>query len=154
MTTRLVRTIVACAALLIIAASAACDDDDNGDSGAPDETPAATTTRVAPTPGAATSPATGATPGAPAGNAEVVGIVGAVNQAENRIEINRLSGADVSVVLITPATRILSPEGRTLTLGDLRPSDRIIAAGEVETGEMTAERVEIQPVVPGASPGG
>jgi hypothetical protein len=126
----------------------ACSGDDDG---AVESSPVATASRVAVTPG---PDVTSAAPSPDTDNREVVGIVGAVNQADNRIEINRLSGADVEAVLVTSATRILSGQGRPLTLADLRPSDRIIAKGTVDGAELTADRVEIQAVLPGASPGG
>ena len=125
----------------------ACAGDEDGEA---DASPVATASRVAVTPDAAATSPVSPDPG----NQEVVGIVGAVNQADSRIEINRLSGADVQVILVTPATRILSGQGRTLTLADLRASDRIIAKGAVDGAELTADRVEVQAVLPGASPGG
>jgi hypothetical protein len=152
---RPVRAVLASVALFTtVALVAACN---SGDSDPADTATPADPTRTAQTPlpgstavAASPQPAGSQVPG----NGQVVGIVGAVNEADNRIEINRLSGANVGAVLVTPATRILSGQGRPLTLGDLRPSDRIIASGEVLGAEMTADRVEIQPVLPGASPGG
>jgi hypothetical protein len=156
MNRRLIRLLLASAAVAL-AVGVACSDDEGDDDTA--DTPVAEASVAATsspaTPGAPTPAATAGDAATPAeGAQEVVGIVGAVNQAENRIEINRLSGADVTVVLVTPATEILSAQGRTLPLSALRASDRIIAAGEIAEGEMTADRVEIQPVRPGASPGG
>lgn len=146
--TRRVRTVILTLGVVsVVLGASAC----NGDDESPETTPLATSTRVAATARPEAS-VTAASPGT--ASQEVVGIVGAVNQGDNRIEINRLSGADVNVVLVSPATRILSGQGRPLTLAELRPSDRIIASGTVDGTEMMAKRVEIQAVLPGASPGG
>ena len=77
-----------------------------------------------------------------------------MNEAQDTIQITRLSGADVTTIVVDGATVIASPTGGTLDLGDLRPSDRIIARGEVDGGELAAQRIDVQASVPGASPGG
>jgi len=146
------RTVAAAMICLLTLAGlvlAACDD---GNGNAPADAPADTTRERAtaapqPTRGAAATPAEGT-------EVEVVGIVGAVSAADNHIEINRLSGADVDRIVVTGATRIQSASGNRLELGDLRPSDRIIATGVIDDGALTAAVITVQAGVPGASPGG
>lgn len=82
------------------------------------------------------------------------GIVGAVDEDARTIEINRLQGADVDVIEVDAGTRITSARGGTLRLGDLRPSDRIVARGTVEDGALVATEIEVGQVVPGSAPGG
>jgi hypothetical protein len=74
--------------------------------------------------------------------------------ATNRIEINQLSGADVSQIEVTPQTQIRRAVGGTLTLEQIRPSDRIVARGTVDGDTLTATRITLQEAVPGAQPGG
>jgi hypothetical protein len=133
---------------------AACGGDNGDDAaGAPAvRTPAATTTARTPAP-SATEPGTASTP-ASGGQVEVQGIVGAVDEDARTIEINRLQGADVGVIEVDASTRITSARGGTLRLGDLRPSDRIVARGTVEDGALVATEIEVGQVVPGSAPGG
>jgi hypothetical protein len=77
-----------------------------------------------------------------------------VNAATGVIEINQLSGASVTQVQVTAATSIRLARGGTATLESLRPSDRIVAEGTVEGDVLTATRITVQEVVPGAAPGG
>ncbi len=133
----------------------ACGGNDNGDDA--DVTPAANTpaaTAAAHTPepsvterGASSTPASG-------GEVEVQGIVGAVDEGARTITINRLQGADVSVIEVDSNTRITSARGGTLRLGDLRSSDRIVARGTIEDGVLIATEIAVGQVVPGAAPGG
>ena len=149
----LAKPIVAAALCLGLACGllTACSDDDGDDGGS--GTPAATSEARTPPASAATQdPVSSATPGDAA--QEVVGIVGAVNEAQSTIEITRLSGADVTTISVDGATLIVSPTGGALALGDLRPSDRIIARGAVDGDELAADRVDVQSAVPGAQPGG
>jgi hypothetical protein len=74
------------------------------------------------------------------------------------IEINRLSGAAVNRVETSTETRLRSPEGKALTLGQLRPSDRIVARGSLnERGDtLVAAEITVQSLdpAPGSGPGG
>jgi hypothetical protein len=127
----------------------ACDDDDDGAAGTVTNTmPASARTSTS----APTQPPASDTP-AP-GEAEVTGIVGAIVTGANTIEINQLSGADVTEIVVTPSTQLRRATGGSLTLAQIRPSDRIIARGAVEGSVLTASRVTVQDVVPGAQPGG
>lgn len=82
------------------------------------------------------------------------GIVGAVDEDARTITINRLQGADVGVIEVGASTRITSARGGTLRLGDLRPSDRIVARGTLEDGVLAATEIEVGQVVPGSGAGG
>lgn len=82
------------------------------------------------------------------------GIVGAVDEDARTIIINRLQGADIGIIEVDAGTRITSARGGTLRLGDLRPSDRIVARGTVEDGALVATEIEVGQVVPGSAPGG
>ncbi len=88
------------------------------------------------------------------GEVEVQGIVGAVDEDGRTIEINPLQGAVVEVIEVDAGTRITSARGPTLRLGDLRPSDRIIARGTLAGGVLVATEIEVGQAVPGAVPGG
>jgi len=94
------------------------------------------------------------TPGA--GDEEVTGIVGVVNVAARTIQIERRSGAAVTKIALDGSTAIRKAAGGTLTLGQIRPSDRIVARGAIsERGdELLASEITISQVVPGSSPGG
>jgi hypothetical protein len=151
----------AAAALLAFAliASVACGDDDDSPGNTATPTRAAATTVAATPTASANTPATAATSSAteapPAGGeSEVTGIVGAVDQGSNTIEITHLSGAAVTKVRVTSGTEIRRARGGNVTLAQIRPSDRIIAEGGVEGDVMTAREVTVQDVVPGAQPGG
>jgi hypothetical protein len=152
----------AVAALLLLGfiASVACgDDDDTPDAAAsPTRAGAAATSAATPT-SSANTPVNAATPSAtevpPTGDeSEVAGIVGAVDQGSNTIEITHLSGAAVTKVRVTSGTELRRARGGNITLAQIRPSDRIIAEGDVEGDVMTAREVTVQDVVPGAQPGG
>jgi len=124
-------------------------DDDEGNGSAATNTPSsnARTTTVSTVPPAAD-------PTTVTGEAEVTGIVGAVVSATSTIEINQLSGADVTQIEVTAGTQIRRATGGSLTLAQIRPSDRIIARGAVDGDVLTATAITIQDVVPGAQPGG
>ncbi len=133
----------------------ACGSSDDGDDvgGTPAASaPAATTTARTPAP-SATEPGAASTP-ASSGEVEVQGIVGAVDEDARTIIINRLQGADIGIIEVDAGTRITSACGGTLRLGDLRPSDRIVARGTVEDGALVATEIEVGQVVPGSAPGG
>jgi hypothetical protein len=90
-----------------------------------------------------------------AGEIEVTGIVGSVNLSSRTIQIDRIRGADVTQIDIAPATTMRYADGRPIGLGQVRPSDRIIAHGQLsERGSLVARLVEVQEVVPGSAPGG
>jgi hypothetical protein len=133
-----------------VAITSACGEDAS-DGGAPARTPtpsptAAAAPRTAPSGDGATQ-----TPG----DAEVTGIIGAVSTETSTIEITRVSGADVRRIEVTPATAIRGGRlGERRDLGDLRPSDRIVATGEVQGDTLVAREITVQSVVPGAHPGG
>jgi len=143
--------VVALIALLALTlAAVACDDDDAGTNAAATNTPQVNerTSALPPT----EPPAGGETPAT--AEEEVTGIVGAVVAGTSTIEINQLSGADVTQVAVTSATQIRRATGGSLTLAQIRPSDRIIARGAVEGAVLTASAITIQDVLPGAQPGG
>jgi len=103
------------------------------------------------------APATAAAQGSPQpGSDEVTGIVGSINASTRSIEIDRLSGANVTRITLGPATAIHTAGGGATTLAQIRPSDRIIARGSVsERGDaLIATEITVQSVVPGAQPGG
>lgn len=144
------------ASCFIAIAAAACSDDDGDTTPTALATVAATSEATQSAPTAAvtqTSSTPGANATAPAGD-EVRGIVGAVNTGTSVIEITRLSGAGVTRIGVSPATEIRRARGGTATLGEIRPSDRIIATGTVEDGVLEADRITVEDVVPGAQPGG
>jgi hypothetical protein len=138
-------------ALLSGAAAFACDD--SGATGeAPTRPPATSTVHATATQPAASQSAVVDT------EVEVTGIVGAVGASTGVIEINRLSGAAVNRIETSTETRLRSPEGRALTLGQLRPSDRIVARGSLnERGDtLVAAEITVQSLdpAPGSGPGG
>lgn len=139
---------------IAVALTVACGGDDDGGDRAtpptPDGSPAAT--RAASTPSRGGVPRPGETQDG--GEAvEVTGLAGVVNVAARTIEITRLSGAEVTRIEVTERTVITRGQGgETLTLADIRPSDRIIATGTLgEDGSFVAAEVEVQPE---PSPGG
>jgi hypothetical protein len=85
------------------------------------------------------------------GLVEVTGIIGAIDAGARVIEINRLSGADVTRISTDDATVLVSPQGARLQFLNLRPSDRIIARGTIDpaTGVLHGTRVEVSPAVSG-----
>jgi hypothetical protein len=89
------------AALLVFAA---CGDDGPGGASTPETGATPDVTVAVRTPAASPSPGDVETPAG--AEAEVQGIVGAVDEANRSIAINRLQGADVETVEIGPATRI------------------------------------------------
>jgi hypothetical protein len=132
---------------------AACDDDNDRviTIDEDDLSPVATAVDRSPVP---TSDAGEPTPPASGETVEVQGIIGAIDQELGVITINRLQGADIDRIEVGGATEIRSARGGTITIRDLRVSDRIIATGEVDDGVLVATRIEISQVVPGADPGG
>jgi len=152
------RLLFACAAVALLAA--AC-----GGSSSSSNTPAPT--RSSPTAGARTSaagttPAAGATSAAPAtatqygATVEVTGIVGIVNNALNQLNIQHLSGVNVRKISVDSRTSIKRASGGSLTLAEIRPSDRIIAQGKLNDRQDTllATLITVEQVVQGAQPGG
>jgi hypothetical protein len=144
--------------MIALTVGAACGDDgdDTGGIGDADVTRDAPATRIA-SPPARTTPAGTATTasGTPAAAvAEVRGIVGSVNAATNLISITRLSGADVDEIVVVTSTEIRDPDGGTVALRDIRPSDRIVARGEEDRGRLIASEITVEEAVPGAEPGG
>ena len=158
------RTALALVTLALVSGAwlTACDSgDDNGDStatpGAAATSPAKTSSAGDTTPKPAGTPSSVATAGvtAAAGSVEVRGIVGAVSAQNGTIEISRLSGADVTTIKTSSATRIRRARGGTATLAEIRSSDRIIATGTVNNrGALEATEIAVEDVVPGAAPGG
>jgi hypothetical protein len=144
-----------CAALLLVSLAlviAGCGGDDAGYAQPTGTRTMPAATRAAATPNGSSNTPAAQTPGA--GQDEVTGIVGAVVSATNTIEINQLSGADVTQVEVTADTQIRRATGGTLTLAQLRPSDRIVASGTVDGEVLVATRITVQDVVPGGAPGG
>lgn len=130
--------------------AAAC----RGDAADGDATPAHTATVVR-TPDGTTPRTPSRETTQAAGTDEVTGIIGAVSVETNIIEITRVSGADVRRIEVTPGTAIRGGRlGERRQLGDLRPSDRIVASGEVRGDTIIASEIAVQSVVPGADPGG
>lgn len=159
MTRKRAAALIAALSAIAIVGAACSDDGDGADDASPTAraTSAATSaaTRPAATAGAAqpsSTPAAGAT-SAPASD-EVRGIVGAVNAGERTITITRLSGAQVTRIIVSPTTEIRRARGGTATLSEIRPSDRIIAQGAVSGGALEATRITVEDVIPGAAPGG
>ena len=72
------------------------------------------------------------------------------------IQVTRLSGANVNQIAVQDSTRIRTADGNTSTFTQIRTSDRIIASGRLsDRGDaILADTITIQPVVPGAEPGG
>jgi len=72
------------------------------------------------------------------------------------IQVTRLSGANVNQIAVQDSTRIRTADGNTATFTQIRTSDRIIASGRLsDRGDaILADTITIQPVVPGAEPGG
>jgi len=146
-------------AAMLAAAAWSCGGDANKSEPAGSPTrassPAATASK-SPAP-SRTGPATAAAQGTPQpGAAEVTGIVGSVNASARSIEINRLSGANVTKITLDSSTSIRKAGGGTTTLTQIRSSDRIIARGTIsDRGDaLIATEITVQDVVPGAQPGG
>ncbi|HEY8171719.1 MAG TPA: hypothetical protein VIH21_01430 [Dehalococcoidia bacterium] len=142
--------------LLAFALAAACGGDDNTPAAATATKPAATQR-----PAVTQEPRPTASDAATqqAGAMEVAGIVGVVSASLRIIEINRLSGAAVNKIEISPATRIRSARGGNTALSDIHPSDRIVARGALNgRGDaIVATEITVQDVLPGApgsGPGG
>ena len=109
---------------------------------------------VASTSAAARTPTSGA---ADAGTVdEVTGIVGSVNAATRTILIDHLSGAPVTKITVDESTVIRRVSGDTITLREVRVSDRIVASGHLNDRQdaLVAAHVTVQDVLPGAQPGG
>jgi len=123
------------------------------------------TVAVSPTAASAAQSPAASTPGAggPASASpdsgtvdEVTGIVGSVSSATRTILIDRLSGASVTKITVDESTIIKRVSGDTITLGEVRVSDRIVASGHVNDRQdaLVATHVTVQDVIPGAQPGG
>jgi hypothetical protein len=140
-----------CAAVALLAA--ACG---GGSSDSTTATPAATPRAAATAPAAASSPAARATAGQPGATVEVTGIVGTVNAGQSQINIQHLSGVAVRKISVDSRTSIRKAGGGALTLGEIRPSDRIIAEGTLNDRQdmLLATQITVEQVVPGAQPGG
>jgi hypothetical protein len=147
-----------CAALVIAASLmfAACGDDDGSDRRPGD---------AAASPGISTvaDPSEDPAPTFPAvadetpesGVVEIRAIVGTVNLAAGTIIINQVEGEEVEMVEVTPNTEISSARGNLpLGIDDLGPSDRIVARGQIQNEVLVADEIVVQPVIPGAQPGG
>ena len=115
--------------------------------------PAAVASRSATPAGSTTAPATRAAAGE---NVELIGIVGTISASARVIQVTRLSGANVNQIAVQDSTRIRTADGNTATFTQIRTSDRIIASGRLsDRGDaIVADTITIQPVVPGAEPGG
>ncbi len=113
------------------------------------KSPAAAPTAAARTPSASASAAPGTVD-------EVTGIVGVVNTTTNTIQIDRLSGAPVRKISVDASTVIRRVSGDSITLGEVRISDRIVASGHLNDRQdaLVATHVTVQDVLPGAQPGG
>ena len=112
---------------------------------------------TSPAPAASTTALTPAASTADTGTVdEVTGIVGSVNVATHTILIDRLSGAPVVKITVDSSTVIRQVSGGTITLADVRVSDRIVASGHLNDREdaLVATHVTVQDVLPGAQPGG
>ena len=120
-------------------------------------TPAVGGVTPIPTPASATPNVTAAvTPPAAGASVEVTGIVGAVSAATQTIEIRRLQGANVTRLEVGPRTVIRKAAGGTAQLGDIKPSDRLVARGVLnDRGDtLVATEITVQDIRPGAQPGG
>jgi hypothetical protein len=136
-------------AFVLSVVAAACGDDED----TPGPTPRSTPSTAAPTTSRGT-PDPQPTDDSSADRIEVTGIIGSVNPATRVIEITRLSGADVRRVQASAATVIVDGRGNRLQLGDLKPSDRIIARGGAGgAGVLVASEIEISAVTGGPSGG-
>jgi hypothetical protein len=132
-----------------IVATTACGDDE--DSEGPTATPPATRTAAPLTPQSTPEPnatSSGET-------IEVQGVVGAVDARAGIIEIRATGGSSVTTIELAPGAEIKSPNGATLQLADIHPSDRIVASGVPGAGPeiLVADVVTAQQVVPGGPPG-
>jgi hypothetical protein len=142
--------------LVALAATSCSDDDDNGDVAVTATPPAAEATQpIASTEApSATEPA-----GAPtsSGAIEVQGVVGAVDEAGRTIEF-RPTGAEqrFNKIFVPQNAEIRTASGASIPLSSIRPSDRIIATGQVGDAPdvLISGEVTVQAVVPGAQPGG
>ena len=101
------------------------------------------------------TPASRSTPPATGGQVvEVAGIVGSVDVGARTIRINRLSGAPVDRITLGPGAAVRAAGGAPIALGQVRVSDRIVAAGRIDTsGALVAEEITVSGVV-SDSPGG
>jgi hypothetical protein len=129
---------------------------------APERSPAAvraTPRASTPSSGSAT-PSVSGTPAptriAPGETVELTGVVGTITSATRTIQITRLSGPNVNQIEVQDSTRIRKADGGSETFALIRTSDRIIANGRInDRGDaLVADQITVQPVVPGAEPGG
>lgn len=146
------RMLVAALLTLALVFAACSQDDDDGvisideDDLTPDA--AVTVGDAQPTPTARPT----AAPSGPV--VEVQGIVAVIDRDEGLIIINPLDGSRVDQVRVEADTAITSAGGGTITITELRISDRIIAKGQLAGGVMVADEIAISQVVPGSQPGG
>jgi hypothetical protein len=155
------RLLLACAAVALLAAacggsSSTSNTPTPAAQGSPAATAGARTSAAGTTPAAAASPAAAATATQAGATVEVTGIVGIVNTAQNQLNIQHLSGVNVRKINVDSSTSIRMASGGSLTLAQIRPSDRIIAQGKLNDRQDTllATQVTVEQVVPGAQPGG
>jgi hypothetical protein len=116
--------------------------------------PAATTTPPITTPGPTLTP--DPSDPTPSSTIEVQGVVGVVNERERTIDIRPTGAEQFTKIALGPNTVIQRAGGGELSLEEVRPSDRIIAYGRVgdDPDTLVSDDVTVQPVIPGASPGG
>jgi len=143
---------IAAAAFVASLSLAACG---GGGSATATSTPRSASPTGAP-PAATSTPAGSAV--ASAGSDEVTGIVGVVinTAATHAISIQRLSGAPVTKIEVGAATTIRRASGGTLTLGEVRPSERIVARGHLNDRRdaLVADEITLQEVIQDGPPGG
>lgn len=88
---------------------------------------------------------------------EVQGVVGVVIAPTRIIEI-RPTGENQQYdrIALTPNATIMRAGGGPMTLGDVRPSDRIVAFGRPgdDAGTLISDDVTVQQVIQGGAPGG
>jgi hypothetical protein len=145
------RTLFAITAFTAMAISACTS---SADAPVADTSAAASTAGVTPS-AAATGPA-GDPTSVSSDEVEATGVVGAVDEAAGVIEIRATGGTPFTRIEVTPGARITVAGGGSLSLGDIRPSDRIFATGIASdtASTLVADRIEVSRVVPGAAPGG
>ena len=132
-----------------IAITTACGDDEDSDE--PTPTAAATRTVTVQTP--QSSPEANATSSGE--TIEVQGVVGAVDVSAGIIEIRATGGSSITTIELAPGAELTRPNGSSIELADIRPSDRIVATGVAGAGPqiLVADVVTAQQVVPGGPPG-
>lgn len=143
---------------LIAVAAIAWSCGGSSKSSASPTTAASATTAAAKSPAASTTAASTPAPDSTDSGTvdEVTGIVGSVIAATRTIQIDRLSGAPVRKITVDDSTIIKRVSGDTITLSQVRVSDRIVASGHLNDRQdaLVATHVTVQDVLPGAQPGG